>query len=334
MTTILLVGDIHARDRPPVNCLPTYTDDILDMLAWSAEHARAIHADAVVWSGDVFDAKAPSATSHALVQRMIAAVHASTEHPDQPVPLWIVPGNHDVSHDRIESLPAQPLGVLLKAGAHLLHGWHPTLPLFGVPWLQHWSDPLAVSTAFSGFASPPPSRESRNALIVAHAPIYPPSRVDEAMFDTVPAADIAAAMGHTGSIYYGHIHEDHGVFEVDGVTFANVGALSRGSVHEYNRERTVQVCEWRSDGSTGSGFTPVPVPNARPASEVFALEAVDEAKAAALDFEAFLSAVGTSVLDMASTAGVVAHLRAMTDVPAAVVERAVAFIEEADGAAG
>ena len=74
-------------------------------------------------------------------------------------------------------------------------------------------------------------------------------------------------MGGAGSVFYGHVHEPHGVYEAGGVTFCNNGALSRGSLHEYNLTRQVGCTLW--DSETGE-FEFVPL-DAKPASEVFRL---------------------------------------------------------------
>lgn len=344
MTKIIVVGDIHVSDHPPVNCTESYTDDIIEMLTWIADYAVEIEADAVVWEGDVFHHKAPSKNSHALVLRMIEVVkrHRGL--------LWIVPGNHDLSYDDLGSLHTkQPLGVLYAAGAHELNGWHPTLPLYGVPWQQTWtSDPETALKAFDGFTED--GRSPADSLVVTHAPIYPPALVAQGVpFDLVSTQDLAKVMGGAGSLAYGHIHEDHGIFFDGGVTFANVGAISRGSLTEYNRERQVKVAVWSDgdyDGEDGldlgeagggkvtllgvPGFFEVVVPH-KPASEVFRLDAAAVAKDAALDLEDFLTRVGSAQIDITSTGAVIAHVQGRKDVPERVRTRAVEFLEEADG---
>jgi hypothetical protein len=110
-----------------------------------------------------------------------------------------------------------------------------------------------------------------------------------------------------GSIAYGHIHEPHGVWRYgtgEGVIFCNYGALSRGSLDEYNLRREVGCALWDHRG----GFEFVPL-KARPAEEVFRLRRHEEAVTAQRSLEAFrdgLSAVELSVLSVES---VIAHIR-------------------------
>ena len=176
---ILCVGDIHLTDRPPAMCTEGYTDDILDMLSYVARLEKAINADAVVWSGDVFHYKQPSRTSHATVMKLLRVAQ-------QYQNLWVVTGNHDISSDRLDSLDKQPLGVLYEAGVlKELVGWHPTLPLYGVPWQQHWLAPETPWEALKDFRAltgAPEDVNPANSLVVTHAPIYPPTVARQALF--------------------------------------------------------------------------------------------------------------------------------------------------------
>lgn len=324
MTRILTVGDPHLSDRPPVNVTDAYTDDIIAMLRWIAEHAAAEQVDAVVLLGDIFHHKAPSRNSHALVQRMIDVVRYFEK---LNVPLWCVVGNHDLTNDRLDSLPSQPLGVLFKAGLQRLEGWHPTLPIFGIGWRQDWTtNEAAPAEAFAEWrARGDLDIDLSAALALTHAPVYPPKEASEKIFELVPCEGeqgISAAMGHQGYFNFGHIHSNHGVWEVEGVQYANYGALSRGSLVEYNLERSIQVALWSPD----SGFTAVDVPH-RPAQEHFRVEAAAEVKAEKLSLDAFLQEVGTSTLDISSTGSVIAAIQERPDVTPRVKKKAVEILE-------
>ena len=237
MNPILLVGDIHLADKAPSSCTDSYCDDLFDLLEQTVAIANEL--DAIpVWAGDVFHVKAPARTSHRTVQRAIRLVEGYKHR------LRIVPGNHDMSGDRFESLyETQPLGVLLEAGAKLLRGWDDEAPvLYGVPWLQGYGEgqepPLlgdAVCEWNDGFGI-------NSSLMVAHAPLYPPGA--ELTYENIPMALWADRMSNVGSCYYGHVHDFHGVTEVGGVTFCNDGAITRGSLTESHLNRTVMVTVW------------------------------------------------------------------------------------------
>ena len=133
MSLYLLYSDPHLCDRPPSSCQDGYLDDLFDLIEQTVKVARQRKAVAVVIAGDVFHLKSPSRTSHRLVQRTIRALQA------YPCPVFIVPGNHDITHDNIDSIhQTQPLGVLFESGAaRQLEGWADgePFPLYGVPWI-------------------------------------------------------------------------------------------------------------------------------------------------------------------------------------------------------
>jgi DNA repair exonuclease SbcCD nuclease subunit len=305
---VVLAGDLHAADRPPSSCTPVYRDDMLDLLHQAVSLATA-HQAPLVLAGDILHAKAPSRTSHKLILDLIRTF----KHCRQDV--YVVPGNHDVQNDRYESLvEGQPLGVLAAAGAvRLLRGWDlehfsgamgdkPPL-IYGVPWLQHWTDDAVDAALWQYRTTTLVATRSARPLVVAHAPLYPPGL--ELKWEHYPAAKFAEAMGGYGSVFYGHVHEPHGVWSEGGVVFCNNGALSRGSLHEYNLDRQVGVTVW--DDSDGS-FEFIPLAS-RPASEVFRLTEVTETKAAEGRLADFLAAIDSADLQVVSIEAVMAHIR-------------------------
>ncbi len=313
----MVVNDIHASAHPPSSCTDSYNDDLMDLLQQTVVLQRNRGIAAVVWAGDVFHHKGPGRTPHWLVQRLIDIGQSYR------CPWYIVPGNHDLQHDRLGSIEeTQPLGVLFRAGAIKLDGWAATwtegygddhLPLYGVPWQQKWTDE-AVSAALADYRrevySPTTAQVIRGeanqpALIVTHAPLYPPGK--ELTFEFYPAEMFAEAMGPgSGYVAFGHVHEPSGVWQANGVTFCNNGALSRGSLHEYNLTRQVGVTLW--DAQTCE-FEFVPL-NARPADQVFRLREKAEVTDMAGRLDDFLAGVSQTSLDTVSTESVMERLRA------------------------
>jgi predicted phosphodiesterase len=319
----LIVNDIHATRRPPSSCTDSYWPDLLDLLHQTAEVARARQVQAVVWAGDVFHHKAPSRTDHGLVQDLIGVMRA------YPCPLLIVPGNHDIQNDRLDSIGAtQPLGVLYLAGAVRLEGRSAQFPhLYGVPWQQQWSE-QGVREALRGYRED--EYAQHGGLVVTHAPIYPPgSEPRYPGAEYAPADWWSGSVEVPGSIVYGHIHEPHGVWRYgvgEGVTFCNYGALSRGSLDEYNLERQVGVALWHY--RTGFEFVPL---NAKPASQVFRLRRHEEAVTAQRSLAGFLAGVDSAVLGVLSVETVVAHIRSLPKVDPAVADLAEELLMEQQG---
>jgi DNA repair exonuclease SbcCD nuclease subunit len=134
MSLYLLLSDLHLSDKPPSSCTDSYTDDLFGLLEQTAKIARRRKVAAVCWAGDVFHIKTPSRTSHELVNRTKDLIDA------YPCPVFIVPGNHDIRHDRLDSIDSQPLGALFRRHALRLEGWagydaDTEYALYGVPWL-------------------------------------------------------------------------------------------------------------------------------------------------------------------------------------------------------
>jgi calcineurin-like phosphoesterase family protein len=299
MVSVLLIGDLHLSDRPPSNCTDSYNDDLFTMLAEVVNIARSYAVDAVVFAGDLFHIKQPSRTSHKTVQRMIGIVHSFS------CPVYLVIGNHDIQHDRVDSIwETQPFGVLLKSGAHLLDGWAKDLPIYGVSWQQHWDRDCSV--AFKEWVE---DCHRGDALLVTHAPIYPPGQ--ELPWENVTASTVASWMNQVGSCYYGHVHDLHGTFCVDGVTFCNQGALSRGSLHESDLTRRPAVTVWHSDAEHESSFERVELLSAPSADKVFRLAAAAARSGYAARLDAFLAQVVRSSVEVTSVETVLARVRGM-----------------------
>lgn len=318
---VICVGDIHLSDRPPSSCYDTYTDDILDMLSFVAKLEKALKADAVTWAGDVFHHKQPSRTSHSTVLKLMKVAQQYERPP------LVVTGNHDITSDRLDSLEKQPLGVLYEAGVlQELVGWHSRLPICGIPWQQRWLSPGTIEEAFKTYRERVQTmyenHRTSGALAVTHAPIYPPTVADNVLFELLPLPEVSAAMDNSGYLYYGHIHEPHYKFEVDGVEYANMGAISRGSLHEYNLARKIQVALWTPE----HGFVPVDIPH-KPASEVFKLVEAQEKKEVKMDLDSFLDEVGSATLDISSTGSIIEHVRRM-DIEEPVKAVSIELLEE------
>lgn len=314
----LLLNDIHLRDHPPRNCTDAYLEDIFDILKFTAKLERALDLTGVIWAGDIFDHKLPSKTSHRLVLRTIEIVKSYRN-------LWILPGNHDITNDRLESIDEQqPLGVLYEAGAHRLEGWMNS-EIYGIPWQQRWLEDGVLEEVLAPWRSKDTFLDPKKTLVVTHASIVPPAQISEVMYDVLHPSDIAAAMNHTGNVHYGHIHDDHGIYEVDGVTFSNPGAISRGSLTEKNQSRSVKGSLWTPE----HGFLELDLPHL-PAEKIYLLEPAAAKKEKKISDERFLEEVGSTRLEISSVAGVVEHIRSLVDVEEPVKNVAIEMLELQD----
>lgn len=306
MTRALLIGDIHLADRPPSIRTETYTDDILDKLRAAVRIAADQHCDVIVSAGDVFHIKTPTRNSHSLVQRTGEVLTSAG------LPVLIVPGNHDLSNDRLDSLKKQPLGTLAKMeGIDLLTGPSEVFPIFGLPYLADWGgDLLRWMSVYDKWADRHKAADFDFwPLMVTHAPIFPDG--EEPPYEFISASDWAGLMNGKGDCYYGHIHDPHGDYTPhpgSSIRMCNNGAISRGSLHEATLKREPAVTVWDSTGSGAGRFTRHPLPF-RPAEAVFRLSDKEDLDERESRVGAFLESVGRTTLDGLSIEEVHAQAR-------------------------
>lgn len=317
-TKALIIGDVHLSDRAPTSRTATYKDDILDKLRFCVTKANELEVP-IVQAGDMFHIKAPSKNSHRLVQE----THEILKHAMEGV--FIVPGNHDMQHDRLDSLDAQPLGALCRmSNIEMLVGNHPDLPgILGIPYHSFFEGDDWYVELFEWLANDIGNTESE--LIVAHAPIFPPGEAPGVYYSLAPEswATFWCEDGEATHTYYGHIHDCHGVFEVQGHTFCNQGALSRGSLHESSVNRKPAVTYW-----DGSEFTRIEVPH-RPPEEVFLFATASEKAAIKASAADFADAVGKVAFQTLTLESVLASIkeRAPDSRVLAVIEKALEEVQ-------
>ena len=311
MTKALLVGDVHLSDKAPINRQATYKDDILDKLRFCVTLANELNVP-IVQAGDMFHLKRPDRNSHRLVQE----THEVLKETKNGV--WIVPGNHDMSHDRLDSLDSQPLGALSRmSGMRFLLGYDSDLPnICGIPYLTEFdsSEPspdefvptwgLAIQEFWEQYGTEPDG-SCYNDLTVTHAPLFPPGKAPD-VYNSIDPQEWRDFFSHDGPIntYYGHIHDLHGTYTVDEHQFCNQGALSRGSLHESSVNRIPAVTLW-----DGVGFDRIEVPH-KSADEVFLFEQAAKVAENKISVVEFTKAVGTANLTYVTTDDILHYVKA------------------------
>ena len=330
---LMMVGDLHVSDRAPSTRTESYTDDIMAKLNGIADMARVENVDAVVFVGDIFHSKIPKRTSHELVERVMVALEKMRQ-------VIIVPGNHDYDKANPINIHKGPLGPVSMMS---------NVTLIGVP------GQISIKVKgleIAGFREEQDLYQFPAApIVVAHAAIFPEGQKPE-VWEAWEASEVAEAYlplssGHPKLIWYGHIHEPHGVYDVGTVnhdegmaytiTFANLGAVSRGSMFEPDHDRTPQVgvVTWDvevidsrivSDEATFE-IEAYNILAARPAEEVFRLTEVTQERQDEADRSEFIDALRLAELAVVSVEAMVAGLRERSDVDGPVRERAVELIE-------
>ncbi len=330
MVNLLMVGDVHVSDRPPSTRTTDYRDDILKKLIEIGQIAKREDADAVVFVGDIFHSKKPEKTSHQTVQA-VARILGS-----YAAPVYILPGNHDYAGRHHENLNRHPLGTVALM---------PNITLFGTDARRSvLVAPRGITDAtyhdvrligvreedeLSAFTFGDDEGIDGPTVIVAHSAIFP-SGDAPTIWDAWDATEVREQFeDDPAHVWYGHIHEPHGTYDVGGVPFTNLGAISRGSLHEdAARTRTPKVgmlSVW-SDGDTD--VTEIPLESARDAELVFRIEEVTSERSEASEINAFAEALSAVDIEVFSVESAVQKLSEHPDAPQPVKARAIELVEE------
>ena len=295
---MIIVGDIHLADRAPSSRKDTYREDILTKLEWIVAFTNQSEAEVLLLLGDVFHIKRPDRNSHYLVQRTADILGQSTK------PVRIEIGNHDLTADRLDSIPSQPLGTLaLHPNVELLDGACDIPGLYGVPYFDpNPENYRAVVERYYSDGGP-----DKFPFVAAHEAIFP--RKEEPIYDYIAAEDWAEAFGNKWTAY-GHIHSRMragAFYQAGGSWFCNNGAISRGSLHEETIHRKLAITVFDPD-NTSEPFTSVPIPFRKP-EEVFDLDSVEVLKERSNSADEFLQSLGSTELQYLTVEGILEQAR-------------------------
>ncbi len=255
--------------------------------------------DYAVGLGDIFHSKRSSRVSDYLRQQLIVIFK------DFPCPVGVVPGNHDLGPDELNSLGRQPLGTLEKAGAIdiLLK------PIYFEPKDVRDTGVWLIPRPYNGIGDAAPVyyalllEEQRDivarpgfVVVAAHGSVLPPGAdrpypyVNVDKIPTIEDIDLFVS---------GHIHENMGITPLDPADsphtsyFVNLGSISRTARTQANYTRKVQVL---MQGVTREGVLQVQaldIPGVRPALEVFGAKEVSPTSGAPTDeVERLVEAIG------------------------------------------
>ncbi len=271
MMKLLVMGDLHAADKPPLGRIDNYMETVLRKLGAIADLAREHDVAAVLSTGDIFHSKQSNRVSDTLRQRLIASFNSF------PCQTYVVPGNHDYGPAGLESLSSQPLGTLEEAGAvtvlreitdSRLGVWIVPRPYNAVAEGFHTgtTDPLYYSLTEREQDIIANGQPGAPVIGIAHGSILPPG--DTRQYPYVNVDDIPG-IEHYNVYICGHIHEPLGIHWVGNTIFANPGSVMRTSRDLTNYARQVQVLLVEVGDGGLLSVTEVPIPGMAPALEVF-----------------------------------------------------------------
>lgn len=106
--------DWHLTEVPPSRRKDDYRNAVLSKIAYIRDLTKRIHG-AALCGGDVFHYKQPKHPGNS-IRLLIDLLSTLKKFPQGQI--YGAIGNHDIQHDRMDSLTGQPLGLLIELGVY------------------------------------------------------------------------------------------------------------------------------------------------------------------------------------------------------------------------
>lgn len=214
------VIDPHYSSSTPVSRKDVFSEAMMRKTEFIKNTAEVKKWDAVIIAGDTF-------TSAVITWKFF--IELTDAFNKMPCPVYIIPGNHDMKHRRIDLMHDEtPLGAMLRAGTVLDLTTNPVGPLTGMAYEDDASVP-EVATSLG-----------EHKWLICHQYIgegegWAFGSGGRLSLDSIDEG------GYTG-VVAGHDHVEYPVVYTEkGAAVYRFGALSRGTKHEYNLNRVPKI---------------------------------------------------------------------------------------------
>ena len=321
--TLLWRTDVHMADRAPQSRRDDWKVTLGRKLMAVGDIAADVNASAVLDGGDLFHVKSPTRNSHALV-RYLSFIHAA-----YPCPTYECPGNHDVKYGDYENIDENPLGVLFESGVlKRLYDEHELMlgsagfkvRVVGIPYHGTKYDWERFTSIKKG--------DEDYLVAVAHCLASPAGGEMFQNEDIIKYGDLADLDPDVWC--FGHWHKNQGITTLEnGKLIVNVGSLSRGTLSQDDVDRIPEVVALRFHPERGATAEAIPL-DVQPPEEVFDIEGRARAESRTLSVDAFVEGL-QETLARSENESLEDVVRGLPDVPEAVRERALSYLERARG---
>lgn len=336
MINLVWRTDVHVSDKAPASRTDDWNETIFGKLNQVRKIAEQQNAAAILDGGDFFHIKMPGRNSHETVRRVM------DHHAGYRCPVYCTPGNHDSIYGDYAFLGQQPLGVLYASGTfRRLYDEHEAVftegsfkvRVVGIPYHGTTYDMSRFKTIEKG--------DEDILICVAHVLASPEGG---SMFEGEDIVKYRDLLGTAPDVYcFGHWHKDQGVQVIEdedgnSKTIINIGSLTRGALSqdEVQRRPACAVIKCSDKGVEVEVVRLV----VKPAEEVFDVERRADQIRRQADMDTFVSKIRDSLVAQATDDRPFPLLEdtllgegeaASSDIPAEVRERALHYLELADG---
>lgn len=297
LVRILTVGDQHMDVVGPQSRTDDYLAALWAKLEEIRELARERKADAVLWLGDLINRQDWNRVPYWLTNKLIDYFGDSA---------WsarhlLAMGNHDIKGNPGD-WHRQPIGSIVRAnvvsplwcdggddregGRYSVEvGKDNDVVVFG----RYFDDQADKPENRLKNYSKPRNFGGRFCVMACHSALVPDSYAPFGDFTTLSELYIAVPRDQQADVYVaGHIHDDLGAaYEGNHLRYFNFGAIARGALDEVNLRRTVKVGLLTVDTAVRTATVEaIPLKSARPASEIFAIQQLEDTKTRNNEIEA------------------------------------------------
>jgi DNA repair protein SbcD/Mre11 len=295
--TIITASDIHIGDINPRSRIDDFKETIIGKLEQIRKECNKRNADAFIIAGDLFNLKNPNRNTHGLVRDLIELFKKFK------CPVYMIPGNHDLTGNNLESLKEQPLGVLFASSAvinlceeKLSKKGHrglgestiPKISLVGIPYVDDF-DPASMVL--------PPKDNCIAQICALH--LYAGPQAGKVFKERLYGYNELSSLG-SDVFVIGHYHIDQGIQTINDKHFINLGAIARGSLSEENidHQPKIGIIKISHDGCNTTIQTEEFPLQVKPASEVFDLVKREREKKEITEIQEFVDKliIGTSAV--------------------------------------
>jgi DNA repair protein SbcD/Mre11 len=324
---IITASDIHIGDINPRSRIDDFKETVLGKIEQIRKECVKCNADAFIIAGDLFNLKNPNKNTHGLVRELIEVFKKFK------CPVYMIPGNHDLTGNNLESLKEQPLGVLFASGAvinltdeKLSKKGHrglgestiPKISLVGIPYMEDL-DLTSVTL--------PPKENCIAQICVMH--LYAGPQAGAVFKERLYGYDELSVLG-SDIFVIGHYHVDQGIQVFNEKQFINLGSISRGSLSDENLEHQpkIGIIKINHDGEKTlieTGSLPLQI---KPVTEVFDLVKREKEKKEIADIQKFVDELIIGTASVTTHESIESQIDKLT-VAKAVKEKALFFIHEA-----